>query len=46
MSWEDYVDEGGNRYGYQDGYIDDVSGYTTTGVDPDATMGSGDIDLG
>lgn len=46
MSWEDYVDEGGSRYGYQDGYIDDVPSYETTGVDPDAAIGSGDIDLG
>jgi hypothetical protein len=44
MSWEDYVDEGGNGYSYQDGYIDDIPG--TTGVDPGAAMGSGDIDLG
>jgi len=44
MNWEDYVDEGGNGYSYQDGYIDDIPG--TTGVDPDAAMGSGDIDLG
>ena len=36
MSWEDYVDDGMGYYG------DD----STTGVDPDAGMGSGDIDLG
>ena len=45
MNWDDFSEEGDSRYTYQDGYIDDFSGYTT-GVDPDATMGTGDIDLG
>jgi len=44
MSWDDFVDEGDSRYTYQDGYIDDFPNYTS--IDPDAGMGSGDIDLG
>ena len=31
MSWEDYVDEGGNGYSYQDGYIDDIHGWNFIG---------------
>ena len=46
MSWDDFVDEGDSGYTYQDGYINDIPDYTTTGVDPGAAMGSGDIDLG